>query len=137
MILEQETFELVVVDADGNHDSTEGTIMGGETLADFLGGAIEATDGEERIGAGADQEDEKPAESDEQKATDFFGVSTRFRVESAWQWSDGVLRGRSAHLLRIEQIWVRRDLERDHEKERRGIAPPLQGEELGDGDVGA
>ena len=54
LILEQEAFELVVVVTDGNDDRAEGVITNGETAAYFLGGAIEAANGEESVDAGAD-----------------------------------------------------------------------------------
>lgn len=53
-ILEQEAFELVVVDPDGNDDGAENVIAGGEPIAHFLGGALEAANGEESVRAGTD-----------------------------------------------------------------------------------
>ena len=53
-ILEQESFELVVIDAHGNGDGAEDVITSGETAADFLGDAVEAANGEESVDAGAD-----------------------------------------------------------------------------------
>jgi hypothetical protein len=54
LILEQEAFELVVVDTDGNDDRAEGVIASGKTAAHLLGGAIEAANGEKSVDAGAD-----------------------------------------------------------------------------------
>lgn len=56
LILEQKTLDLVVVDADGNDQDGQGVIARGEAAAHFLGGAVEAADGEKGIDAGADQE---------------------------------------------------------------------------------
>jgi hypothetical protein len=54
LILEQEAFELVVVDPHGNDDGAEDVIASGEAAAHFLGGAIKAANGEERVDTGAD-----------------------------------------------------------------------------------
>ena len=46
LILEQEAFELVVIDAHGNDDGAEGAITSGKAAANFLGGAVEAANGD-------------------------------------------------------------------------------------------
>lgn len=90
LLLEQKAFELVVIDTDGNDDSADGAIVGGETAADFLGGAVEPANGEESVRAGADEEGEEPTESDKQQAADFFGVFVRLQVGGAVWRSGGV-----------------------------------------------
>jgi hypothetical protein len=111
LILEQEAFELVVVNADGNDDGTENVIASGETVAHFLGGALEAANGKESVRSGADQQDEEPAEGEQQEAANFFRVFARLRVGGAGR-RRGVLRSWNGHLLRIEQIWAGRDFGR-------------------------
>ena len=54
LIPKQEALEVVVVDPDGNDDRAEGVITSGKTAAHFLGGAVEAANGEESVDAGAD-----------------------------------------------------------------------------------
>jgi len=83
LILEHEALDLVVVDSHGNDDGAESVIAGGEAAADFLGSAVEAADGEECVYTCANQEGEKPAESNQQEAADFFGVFARWQVAGA------------------------------------------------------
>jgi len=54
LIPKQEALEVVVVDPDRNDDRAEGVITSGKTAAHFLGGAVEAANGEESVDAGAD-----------------------------------------------------------------------------------
>ena len=48
--------------------------MGGEAAADFLGGAVQAANGDESVRACADEQNEKPTEGEQQETADFFGV---------------------------------------------------------------
>jgi hypothetical protein len=54
LVLEQEAFDLIVIDAHGDDDGAEGTIVSSEAAADFLGGPFEAANGEEGVDASAD-----------------------------------------------------------------------------------
>ena len=102
LILEQESLDLVVIDADGNDDGAKGAIVGCEVAADFLGGAVQAANGEEGVDAGADQECEKPAEGDEKEAAQLSGMPLGFRIVIARRsrWRGRGVFGRSRHTLK-------------------------------------
>jgi hypothetical protein len=80
LILEEVTFELIVVDADGDDDDGQGVIVSGEAAGDLLGGVAEAADGVERVGAGGDEEDKKPGEGHGEEAAEFFGPGSGIGV---------------------------------------------------------
>jgi hypothetical protein len=71
---------LVVIHANGNDDGAEGTVVSREAAADFLGGAVEAANGEEGVDASSDQESEKPAERDNKEAAELFGMPIGFAM---------------------------------------------------------
>ena len=96
LILEQEAFELVVIDPDGNDDRTENVIAGTETAAHCPGGAFEAANGEKSVRSGANQKGEKPAEGEQEEAANFFRVFARLQVGCSG-WCSGVWKGWSAH----------------------------------------
>jgi hypothetical protein len=80
LILQQKALDLVVIDADGNDDDGERVIASGEAAAYFLGGTVQAANGEKSIDASDDQESEKPAEGNEEETAELFGMPLGFRV---------------------------------------------------------
>jgi hypothetical protein len=50
--------------------------VSGEALAEFLGGTIEVSKGQESVDASADEKSEKPCEGNQEEAADFFRVFT-------------------------------------------------------------
>ena len=62
LILKQEALDLIVIDSHRNDDGAECAIVSGETLAEFLRGAVEISKGKESVDARTDEKSEKPGE---------------------------------------------------------------------------
>jgi hypothetical protein len=117
LVLQQEALDLVVIHANGNDDGAEGTVVSGEAAADFLGGAVEAANGEEGVDASSDQESEKPAEGDNKEAAELFGMPIGFAMVIASRLRErrrGIFGGVGRHIL--ENMTKLR--------EKRGAKPP-------------